>query len=235
VSAALACALPERLNQAGAVQTSVAGTLTAVAARLPSTNPAPTQGAFTPEPSLTTVPTLAPPPSHTPPPNGISLNCDGTYQRVRIIDEGALGKTISVDNWNGVQWLNVWSMAGGDPMLRQLTEDAGYYQFGECRKLVVVPFQHSNPQLWFELGVFAWNGNGLLQVYFNEGYYGEWERIGDLIRFREASLLGWVADSPLGPCEWLTLEHSWNETTFTQTGSLVEPVPDCTAAPTPTP
>lgn len=216
----------------------MAGTLTALAS-LPVTPtaaaPSSTPAAPTPEPTAPPLATLPPPPSATPPPNGISLNCDETYQRVRIIDQGAAGKTISVDKWNGAQWLNVWNLASGDPMQRQLTEDAGYYQFGECRKLVVVPFQHSNPQLWFELGVFAWNGDGLLQVYFNEGYYGEWERIGDLIRFREASLLGWVDGGPLGPCEWLTLEHTWNGTTFTQTGSLVEPVPNCTPAPTATP
>jgi hypothetical protein len=220
------------------VETSVAATLTALAGQAPTAMPgAPsaTSAAPSAEPSATEVPTLVPPASATPPPNGISLNCDATYQRVQIIDQGAAGKTISVDSWNGAQWLNAWSLASGDPMLRQLTDEAGYYQFGECRKLVVVPFQHSNPQLWFELGVFAWNGNGLLQVYFNEGYYGEWERIGDLIRFREASLLGWIGDGPLGPCQWLTLEHTWNGTAFDQTGSLVEPVPNCTPAPTATP
>lgn len=241
-AAALACGLPERLARSnadpGVVKTSVAGTLTAAAGLHPAATPqilsqpqASPTGNPTPEP----IPTPVPPPSATPPPNGISLNCDDTYQRVRIVDEGASGKTVAVDKWNGVQWLNVWSLASGDPMLRQLTDEAGYYQFGECRKLVLVPFQHSNPQLWFELGVFAWNGTGMLQVYFNEGYYGEWERVGDLIRFREASLLGWVNGGPLGACEWLTLEHTWNGTGFTQSGSLVEPVANCTPAPTAAP
>ncbi len=169
------------------------------------------------------------------PPGGVSLNCDGTYQRVRINDQGASGKTLSVDNWTGDGWSNVWNISSGDPMLKQLTEDAGWYQFGDCEKLVIVPFLHSGPQLWFELGIYAWNGSGMTSAYANEGYYGEWEKVGDLIRFKEASSLGWVNGGPLGPCEWLTLEHTWNGTAFVQTGSLIELVPNCTPAATATP
>lgn len=136
------------------------------------TEPAPTQQQLAPPPTAT----------NTPPPNGVSLNCDGTFQRVRIIDQGASGKTISVDDWDGANWVNAWSVSSGDPMLKQLTDDAGRYQFGDCEVLVVVPFQHSNPQLWFELGIYAWNGAA-----------------------------------------------------FTQTGSLIQPVANCSPIPTATP
>jgi hypothetical protein len=147
---------------------------------------------------------------------------------VRITDAGASGKTISVDNWDGSNWANVWNLASGDPNLRQLTEDAGYYQFGDCQKLVVVPFRSSGPQLWLELSVHVWNGAGMTQKYYNEGYYGEWSKIGDVIRFREASKLGTVNNGPLGPCEYVTLDYSWNGTDFIQTGSNLESVPNCT-------
>jgi hypothetical protein len=164
----------------------------------------------------------------TAPSGGISLNCDGTYQRVRITDQGASGKTISVDDWDGSSWVNVWNLSSGDPNLRQLTDDAGYYQFGDCQKLVIVPFRSSGPQLWLELSVHVWNGAGLSQVYFNDGYYGEWSKIGDVIRFREASKLGTVNNGPLQACEYITLDYSWNGTDFIQIGSNIETVANCT-------
>ena len=180
-----------------------------------------TTASSTPELSAT----ITPSPTATPPTGGISLNCDGTYQRVRITDNGIAGKTISVDNWSGGAWVNVWNMASGDPNLRQLMPEAGTHEFGGCRKLVFVPMRSSGPHLWYELGIYAWNGVGLTQVYFNEGYYGEWSKSGDVITFREASSLG---GSPLSACEWMTLEHEWDGTDFVQIGSVLEPVPGCT-------
>jgi hypothetical protein len=149
---------------------------------------------------------ISPPatPTATPPPDGISLNCDGTA------------------------WVNVWNMSSGDPNLKQLMDEAGYYEFLGCQNLVIVPFRHSNPQVFYELGVHVWNGAGLTQVYYNEGHYGEWEKIGDRIRFREASKLGTVNNGPLGSCEWVTLEHTWDGVDFIQTGSAVDVIPNCT-------
>jgi hypothetical protein len=166
--------------------------------------------------------------SATAPPEGISLNCDGTYQRVRITDQGAAGKTISVDLWDGTSWVNVWNLSSGDPNLRQLMDDAGYYPFGDCQNLIVVPFRSSGPQLWLELSVHVWDGSGMSQVYFNEGYYGEWSKIGETIHFREASKLGTVDSGPLGPCEYTTLDYAWNGIDFVQTGSNMETIPNCT-------
>jgi hypothetical protein len=172
---------------------------------------------------------LAPPPTATatPPPGGISFNCDGTYQRVRVADSGATGKTVSVDNWNGAAWVNVWNTSGGDPNLRQVTDDSGYYTFGECQKLLVVVFRYSNPQVTLELMIHKWNGAGLNQVYSNQGYYGEWVKIDNRVQFKEASKLGTVDNGPLGPCEWVTLEHTWDGNAFNQTGSNLEVIPNC--------
>jgi hypothetical protein len=225
---ALACSLPQPTPEGAdtdQLATDVAATLTASATQ-PSIPPSTPTATETPLPS-TPSPTALPPsstPTHTPPPDGVSLNCDGTFQRVRILDEGLSGKTISVDNWDGSAWINVWNASSGDPNLRQLTEQAGYYEFGGCQKLVIVPMRHSGPHIWLELGIHVWNGSGLSQVYFNEGNYGEWTKIGDVIRFREATTLG---GSPLGPCEWTTLEHEWDGATFAQTGSDIEVVPGC--------
>lgn len=184
----------------------------------------------TPPPGIPELPeeTSTPPtPTNTPPPEGVSLNCDGTYQRVRIIDQGASGKTIAVDNWDGNAWVNVWSAASGDPMLRQLMDEAGAYEFDGCQKLVVVPFRNSNPQLWYELGVYVWDGNSMSLAYFNEGYYGEWDKLGDTISFKEASKLGTVNNGPLGPCEWVTLWHVWDGVAFNQSASQIDVVPNC--------
>jgi len=172
---------------------------------------------------------LAPLPTATatPPPGGISFNCDGMYQRVRLADSGATGKTISVDNWNGTTWVNVWNTSGGDPNLRQVTDDSGYYTFGECQKLLVVVFRYSNPQVTLELTIHRWNGAGLNQVYANAGDYGEWVKIDNRVQFKEASKLGTVNNGPLGPCEWMTLEHTWDGSAINQTGSNLETIPNC--------
>lgn len=168
----------------------------------------------------------------TPPPGGVSLNCDGTYQRVRITDGGATGKTVSVDRWDGTNWVNAWNLEGGDPMQRQILDDAGDYPFGDCQRLVVVPIRYSGPHLWLELSAYRWNGTGLDQVYFNAGYYGQWSRSGDTISFTGATSLG---GSPLAACDTQTSEHTWDGSAFVQTGSSITPVPGCTPVVTASP
>jgi len=235
--AVLACSLPQAAPTAApesAIGTAVAATLAALPqpGEQPTSAPVATPIQFTAVPPS---PTVGPVATEPPPAGGLSLNCDGSYQRVRIVDQGASGKTIALDSWNGATWATVWELSSGDPNLKQLTDQAGYYQFGECQNLVVVPFRHSNPQLWYELGIYTWNGAGMTQVYFNEGYYGEWTKAGDLVRFKEASSLGSISGGPLEPCEWITLEHTWNGAAFLQTGSLVQPVAGCTPSVTATP
>lgn len=191
---------------------------------IPAEDLPPVPEATQPAEDLAALPTA----TATAPPGGVSLNCDGTYQRVRIVDQGASGKTVAVDNWVGGAWVNVWNVASGDPNLRQLTDDAGHYPFGGCQRLVVVPFRHSNPQVTVELSIHHWNGAGLDQVYFNEGYYGEWSHAGAIVTFKEASKLGTINNGPLVACEWQTLEHEWDGSAFNQVGSNLQPVPNCT-------
>ncbi len=228
--------LPTVAPEPEALETAVAGTLTAEAGEQepPSETPQPPTETQSPSasPSATTAPsaTLGPTATNTAPPEGVSLNCDGTYQRVRIVDQGASGKTVFVDNWVGNSWVNVWSLAGGDPMLKQILEEAGWYQFSGCQKLVIVPMRNSDPRVTIELTIHVWNGNGMSQVYTNTGWFGEWSKIGDIIRMREASKLGSINGSPLTACEWVTLEHTWNGNAFVQSGSLIEPVANCTVS-----
>ena len=172
---------------------------------------------------------LAPAPtaSATAPPNGVSLSCDGTYQRVRIEDNGPDGITVLVDDWQDGSWINVWSKTPTDPFLQQVLEEVGWYQFGDCQKLVIVPIQNGDPRVTLDLTVHAWNGATMSQVYSNSGWYGSWSKVGDIIRTREASKLGTIDGGPLSACEWLTLEYTWNGTAFSQTGSNIEAVENC--------
>jgi len=175
-----------------------------------------------PEPDTPEPPTPVPPtPTSPPPPGGVSLNCDGTYQRVRITDGGASGKTVSVDNWDGTAWVNVWNVFGGDPMVRQIEDEAGSYTFGGCQKLVIVPMRYSGSGAILELGIHAWNGAGLTQVYFNDGTHGTWSKSGDNIIFEESLYL--YNEPNCCPCNRQTLQYTWDGAAFVQTGSAITP------------
>lgn len=158
-------------------------------------------------------------PTNTPPPEGVSLNCDGSYQRFRLVDQGAGGKTVSVDNWVNGGWINVWNLASGDPMTRQIEDEAGYYQFGGCQQLVVVPMRYTGSGAVLDLSIHVWNGNGLSQVYFNDGVHGEWSKVSDKIIMEESLYL--YGEPNCCPCNRQVLEHTWNGTAFLQTGSAI--------------
>lgn len=217
-----ACNLPTPQtpqDEAPEVATAVAATLTELAT---SQTPQATQ-----EPSLVPTHTPSPtaPPSATPtaspPPAGVSLNCDGTYQRVRLLDEGAAGRRLVVDRWTGSDWQFVWQFEGGDPMVRQLETDASAYTFGGCQQLIVAPLRYTGSGAVLELSVFAWTGSGMSPVYHKEGIHGEWERLGERLSFHESLYL--YGEPNCCPCNRQTLEHTWNGVAFVQTGSLIQP------------
>jgi hypothetical protein len=227
VLASLACNLDEMVSddEPGKVETSVAatleafsGTLTQEAPFITGTPPTPiefptgTQHAtITAEPSAT----------FTPPPDGLSLNCDGTYQRVRVVDGGASGKTLFVDHWNGTTWEEVWRVEGGDPMSQQIEDEAGPYLFGACQYLVIIPIRFSGSGAILELKIYAWDGSGMVEVYAHDGVHGDWQKLGDMITFEESIYL---FDEPnCCPCNRQFLEHTWDGTAFNQTGSLISP------------
>jgi len=198
----------------GDIPTSVGPTPTSIDPTLiPSDTPVPP----TPVPPTPVPPTVTP----EPPAGSISLNCDGTYQRLRLTNGGASGKTISVDDWDGSGWVNVWNIAGGDPMIRQIEDQAGYYIFGGCQKLAIVPMRYSGSGAILELGIHVWNGAGLTRVYFNEGVHGTWSKVGDNIIFEQSLYL--YGEPNCCPCNRQTLQYTWDGTTFNQTGSAITP------------
>jgi hypothetical protein len=169
------------------------------------------------------VPTPPPGPAAiaTPPPGGVSLNCDATYQRVRLTDAGPAGRTLWVDSWNGSAWVNVWSVAGGDPNIRQIEEETGAYQFLGCQNLVILPIRYSGSGAYLELMVYQWNGAGLSEVYHHEGTHGVWAKAGDTVEFEESLYL--FNEPNCCPCNRQTLQHTWNGAAFVETASSITP------------
>lgn len=166
-----------------------------------------------------------PPPSPaamaTPPPGGVSLNCDATYQRVRLTDAGAAGKTLWVDSWNGSSWVNVWSVAGGDPNIRQIEDEVGAYQFLGCQSLIVLPIRYSGSGAHLELTIYRWDGPGLSEVYQHEGTHGAWSKVGDSVEFQESLYL--FNEPNCCPCNRQALTHTWNGVAFLETASSITP------------
>ncbi|OGO18599.1 MAG: hypothetical protein A2Z14_12095 [Chloroflexi bacterium RBG_16_48_8] len=225
--ASLACNLDKIISDSepGELETSVAATLDAFSATLTQEAPLPTGTPPTPIeiPTGTQHPTVTPEPTSTftPPPEGLSLNCDGTYQRVRLVDGGASGKTLFVDHWTGAAWEEVWRVEGGDPMNQQIEDTAGPYLFGDCQYMVIVPIRFSGSGAILELKIYAWNGSEMVEGYAHDGVHGDWQKLGDMITFEESIYL---YDEPnCCPCNRQYLEHSWDGTDFVQTGSLISP------------
>jgi hypothetical protein len=213
--AALACESTPTPSMEDIVATSVAATFAAQPSE-------PTSIPTLPEP--TAIPTQAPttpPPAPTPPPDGVSMNCDGTYQRLRIVDGGASGKTAYLDSWAGGAWVNVWSLAGGDPMVRQIENVAGLYGFDGCQQLLVIPLRYSGSGAILELHVYVWNGSGLSEVYAHDGVHGDWQKSGATIAFTESLYL--FGEPNCCPCNQQILQHTWNGAAFIQTSSQIVP------------
>jgi hypothetical protein len=156
VLSSLACNLDEIIgeDEPGKIETSVAATLEAFSGTLTQEASLIT-GTPLEIPTGTQHPTITaePSPTFTPPPDGMSLNCDGTFQRVRVVDGGASGKTLFVDHWNGAAWEEAWSVEGGDPMDQQIEDAAGPYLFGDCQYLVIVPIRFSGSGAILELKI----------------------------------------------------------------------------------
>lgn len=205
LTATLACApeLPDELDE---VATGVVLALTQLA------------GSLTPDAGVTPA---TPTPSPTPPPGGVSLNCDGTYQKLTIVDGGATGKTATLSNWDGGSWIDVWSFSGGDPMIQQIEEEAGLYPFGDCRQLIVIPLRYSGSGVILDLTIYEWTGAAVSQVYHYQGVHGDWSKDGDSIEFVESVYL--YGEANCCPCNRQTTLHTWNGSAFVQVDQVVTP------------
>jgi serine/threonine protein kinase len=209
-------------NSATAIAWSFIATQTA-------SSPTPTTASSeTPTPSLT--------PTPTPPEDGFSMNCDGTFQRLRINDAGSLGKTVNLDNWTSSGWVSVFTLSSGDPMDRQFDDSTGLYKFGSCQRLLVIPTNIGGR--FMQLAIYAWNGSGLTQVFYNEGTYATWTLESEGFVFDQAMYL--YSEPTCCPCYRQSSSYIWNGNDFTEGATSLnptfngEPPPEC-GGPTPTP
>ncbi len=185
-------------------------------------------------PTPTPRPTDTPTPTPTPgiPEDGVSLNCDGTYQRLLVSDGGSLGKTLTVQNWDEGTWNSVWAIASGDPMERQFEDTAGFYPFGGCEQLLAVPVRYSGSGAPLELSIYRWDGSTMQQVYYQNGTHGSWRLEGARVYFiRSVYLYG---EPTCCPCNTEEIIHRWTGTEFVEESSALTPTytgtppPECT-------
>lgn len=222
ITGTLACspiAADGQTPRASTVQTRVAATLTGLAPgsptapAAPSPTPSDAQAANTPTPDeLDGTPT--------PPPGGLSLNCDGTYQRVQL-ESGPGGRTLVVDAWQGDRWREAWSFNAGDPQVQELEEEAGAYSFGGCEHLIVLPILFRGSGSVLELRVLRWDPGEAIELYVNDGLHASWQKQDDRLVFDEAIYL---YDEPnCCPCNRRITVHRWNGTAFIEADQDVQP------------
>ncbi|HUF39611.1 MAG TPA: protein kinase [Anaerolineales bacterium] len=193
---------------------------------------------MTPTATITPTPTPEHTPTPTIPPDGVSLNCDDTYQRINILDGGATGKTITVDNLNNGSWQTVWAISSGDPMIRQFEDEAGLYQFGDCEHLLAIPIRYSGSGANLQLAIYEWNGATMEESYQQYGIGGTWEQVDEnFVRFEHSVYL--YGEPNCCPCNREVIWHRWNGNEFLDDGISLEPTyegaPPAQCQPTPFP
>lgn len=201
------------------IATMVAATLTSLP--VPATSsPTAAEASVTvaaPTPSLSASPSA----TTAPPPDGVSLNCDGSYQRVRLVDNGEAGRALVVDQWNGASWVMAWELEGGDPMIRQLQPEAGAQSFGGCPQLLLAPFVYTGSGAVLELHIFAWTGTQAVEVLHAEGTQGTWKVEGSRLRVERALYL--YGEPNCCPCNRQTKTYEWNGVAFIESGDELAP------------
>ena len=173
----------------------------------------------TKSPTITRTPTPTRTLTKVIPPGSVSLNCDGTYQRLRVVDAGSLGTTVTVDSWNGSSWEPVWTVSSGDPTIRKITSQVGFYAFGGCEKLFVLPIQYPGTTAILELIIYQWTGSGFKQVYYISAKKGSWSLAGNVLTIKRGYYVG--GESPCCPCYTETISDKWNGSTFGSRSSSV--------------
>lgn len=186
-------------------------------------------------------PKLPPTPTPKPPPDGVSMNCDGTYQRYRLKDAGpGLSPTLILDLWKNEQWVETWSYAPPDPEFHTIdVSSVGFYEFRPCQTLLVIPVRSQGTGAYLDLYVYYWTGSTVEPTFTLTGMTkGAW-------RQQESNLFVDYAVYLFGepeamPCNIVTDQYVWNNGIFGFSSSEMKPTyqgsppPECQAAVMPT-
>lgn len=171
-------------------------------------------------------PTITPtylPTTPAPPPGGVSMNCDNTYQRFRLEDKGLEGQVVYLEYWEGTKWITSWTYETGDPNIRHVeAEGLGFNDFGECRKLLIVPVRYSGSGGNLELNVYAWNGTTLVSVLqIADATQGTWSKQDKSIVVEYAVYL--YGEANCCPCNRQKDRYDWSGNTFVAAASETNP------------
>jgi serine/threonine protein kinase len=178
------------------------------------------------DPAPLLIPSITPllvPTTPAPPPGGVSMNCDGTYQRFRLEDKGSAGQAVYLEYWEGTKWITSWTYETGDPMVRQVeSEGLGFSDFGECRKLLIVPVRYSGSGGNLELMVYAWNGTTLVAVLqVTDATQGTWSKQDQSVTVEYAVYL--YGEPNCCPCNRQTDRYDWDGNMFVAAESKTNP------------
>jgi serine/threonine protein kinase len=177
-----------------------------------------------PDPQLppTITPTIIPT-TPAPPPDGVSMNCDNTYQRLRTEDKGIQGQALYLDYWEGTKWISSWNYEINDPNEQFFEMDyVGFNDFGECRKLLIVPVRHSGSGAYLDLNVYAWNGTTLVSIFVvGNANQGTWYKLDDTITVEYSVYL--YNEPNCCPCNRQVDRYEWNGESFVNVESQTNP------------
>jgi len=160
-------------------------------------------------------PKTPPTPTPQPPPDGLSMNCDGTYQRFRFKDGGAeKGRIAIIDLWDGKKWNEVWSYTPGDPMVAQVElENTGIHEFLKCQNLLVIPVRYTGSGAVLDIYVYYWSGSSMeLTLSLTGNAQGTWQRIDNKLLVDYAVYL--FGEPQASPCNRETATYTWNSGIF---------------------
>lgn len=187
------------------------------------------------------VPDLPPTPTPKPPPDGLSMNCDGSYQRYRLKETGSgAGPTLFLDLWKNEQWVETWSFVPDQPDFSTIeVSTAGFYEFRPCQTLLVIPVRLQGSGSYLDLNIFYWSGTSVERTFTLNGMdKGDWSKDQNNLLVKYAVYL--LGEPQAAPCNFVTDTYVWNNGIFGKDSSVVNPSyqgtppPECQVAAQPT-
>jgi eukaryotic-like serine/threonine-protein kinase len=176
-----------------------------------------------------------------PPPDGVSMNCDGSYQRYRLKETGSgAGPILVLDLWRNEQWSETWTYSPDDLDFHTIDiATAGFYEFRPCQTLLVIPVRAQGTGSYLDLNIFYWTGNSVERTFtLTSMSKGGWNQQDTNLFVEYAVYL--YGEPEAAPCNTVEEKYVWNNGVFGKSDSLVKPTyegappPVCQVAASPT-